>query len=92
MKPGTYPRDHEHGGDRCRQAFRARVKRNGGDREKAIAEVRAMGCDYSPRGTGTPAVRPASRTDTRPVAARFSPPARKPEQPQQADTFGWGLR
>lgn len=92
MKPGTYPRDHVHGGDRCRQAFRVRMQRNGGDRDKAIAELRTMGCDYSPRGSATVARRShaPARAGSTPAPATFPPRrAEKPAAPAARDAAWW---
>lgn len=64
--------------------FRARLKANGGDREKALADSQANGCNYVPRGAETIAPK------------KDATPARKPVRSESpaapAPWFSWGMK
>lgn len=77
----------DHGGDRCRMFYRARVRAheaNGLDaataREKALADSQANGCRYVPRTATTITPKPERK------------PAAKPKpDPAPAPWHSWGL-
>lgn len=82
----------DHGGDRCRMFYRARIRAheaNGASpeaaREKALADSQANGCSYVPRGAKT--VPPRDAKPAKPAAK----PKSSPKDASGHPWHSWGI-